>query len=275
MWKLVSRVESQHLPGNLRSLRFQTFPFLHHPPLHIPSTNPFQVMLRIGKPAANNVSSSFIASFRVHSTTHSYQATMKRIQREVSPPPELNQPRIPNADEPRTQIRDVEKEDMGDITLKPSESNVFNWTATIPGPEGSVYEGGVFKLAITLPPDYPYVATQLIIQIYTLTLYPLGSLPRESNLTLRYVRRVLTLAPVRLTSPRRPHEHSTRTRHLIPFYKWLISHPFADRGDMHRCPQRPMVSRPLAFQSLTEHKLPPHRPESKFVPFCHLVFPAC
>ena len=94
---------------------------------------------------------------------------MKRIQREVSPPPELNQPRIPNADEPRTQIRDVEKEDMGDITLKPSESNVFNWTATIPGPEGSVYEGGVFKLAITLPPDYPYVSNQLIVSICTLT----------------------------------------------------------------------------------------------------------
>lgn len=47
------------------------------------------------------------------------------------------------------------KEDMGEITLKPSESNMFNWTATLPGPEGSVYEGGVFKLTITLPPDYP------------------------------------------------------------------------------------------------------------------------
>jgi len=50
---------------------------------------------------------------------------------------------------------------MGDITLIPSDSSVYIWTATIPGPEGSVYEGGLFKLSIGLPMDYPFSSPQV------------------------------------------------------------------------------------------------------------------
>lgn len=32
------------------------------------------------------------------------------------------------------------------------------WRGTIPGPEGSVYEGGVFQVEIILPQDYPFSA---------------------------------------------------------------------------------------------------------------------
>ncbi|KAG8911267.1 hypothetical protein FRC01_005809 [Tulasnella sp. 417] len=95
--------------------------------------------------------------FKVGARPSTNNATMKRIQRE---------------------IRDLEKEDMGEITLKPAESNVFNWTATLPGPEGSVYEGGVFKLSIVLPPDYPFSSPRVTFEtrIYHMNIAPNGSI---------------------------------------------------------------------------------------------------
>jgi ubiquitin-protein ligase len=59
--------------------------------------------------------------------------TMKRIHREIA---------------------DLKKEDLGPIFLEPTE-NLYVWKARIPGPTGSVYEGGVFDVEITLPSDYP------------------------------------------------------------------------------------------------------------------------
>lgn len=65
-----------------------------------------------------------------------HQTTIKRIHREIA---------------------DLKKEDLGAIRLEPSDDSLFLWTATIPGPEGSVYEGGVFDVEIQLAHDYPYV----------------------------------------------------------------------------------------------------------------------
>ena len=64
--------------------------------------------------------------------------TMKRIQREIA---------------------DIKKEDLGEIKLTPTESNMNIWKGIIPGPQGSVYEAGVFEVEIVLPADYPYVAS--------------------------------------------------------------------------------------------------------------------
>lgn len=62
---------------------------------------------------------------------------MKRIQRE---------------------ILDLAKEDLGEIVLAPTDKSVYEWKATIPGPGGSPYAGGLFHLSISLPNDYRELA---------------------------------------------------------------------------------------------------------------------
>lgn len=74
--------------------------------------------------------------------------TMKRIHREIS---------------------DVKKEDLGAITLAPTQDSLYRWKGTIPGPQGSPYEGGVFNVDIQLGADYPYVLFNV---------YPNGTQPR-------------------------------------------------------------------------------------------------
>ncbi|KAI0635443.1 ubiquitin-conjugating enzyme/RWD-like protein [Trametes polyzona] len=71
---------------------------------------------------------------------HVSQMTLKRIHREIA---------------------DLKKEDLGAIKLAPSDDDLFHWNATIPGPEGSVYEGGVFQVEITLGHDYPFSAPRM------------------------------------------------------------------------------------------------------------------
>jgi len=53
------------------------------------------------------------------------------------------------------ELADLSKEDLGGMTLAPTDANLFEWKATIPGPEGSLYDGGLFHVDITLPDDYP------------------------------------------------------------------------------------------------------------------------
>lgn len=59
--------------------------------------------------------------------------TMKRIHREIA---------------------DVAREDLGPITLAPTDS-LFVWKGSIPGPAGSPYESGIFGVDVTLATDYP------------------------------------------------------------------------------------------------------------------------
>jgi ubiquitin-protein ligase len=53
------------------------------------------------------------------------------------------------------EVADAKKEDLGSITLSPSMDSLFRWAGTIPGPQGSPYEGGVFNIDIQLANDYP------------------------------------------------------------------------------------------------------------------------
>lgn len=74
------------------------------------------------------------------------------------------------------EINDLKKEDMGGITLAPTD-NLFLWRAGIPGPEGSVYEGGVFNAEIQLAPDYPFMAPKVtfLTRIYHMNISDRGN----------------------------------------------------------------------------------------------------
>ncbi|KAF5340370.1 hypothetical protein D9611_007780 [Ephemerocybe angulata] len=76
------------------------------------------------------------------------------------------------------EMQDLQKEDLGDITLAPLETNMHIWRGTIPGPEGSVYEGGVFHVEVVLPNDYPFSAPKAIFKtrIYHMNISDQGNI---------------------------------------------------------------------------------------------------
>ncbi len=43
----------------------------------------------------------------------------------------------------------------------PKDDNISIWSATLSGPQDSVYEQGLFFLEIKFPPDYPYKAPNI------------------------------------------------------------------------------------------------------------------
>ncbi|KAG1903248.1 ubiquitin-conjugating enzyme/RWD-like protein [Suillus fuscotomentosus] len=76
------------------------------------------------------------------------------------------------------EVADAKKEDLGSITLAPSTDNLFRWTGTIPGPQGSPYEGGVFNINIQLANDYPFSAPKVtfVTRIYHMNISDKGNI---------------------------------------------------------------------------------------------------
>ena len=67
-------------------------------------------------------------------------------------------------------ITRIEKE-LNDLKFDPphncsggtiEESDLFEWEATIIGPEGSPYQGGIFKLKIFFPQEYPFKSPKIM-----------------------------------------------------------------------------------------------------------------
>jgi ubiquitin-conjugating enzyme E2 D/E len=79
---------------------------------------------------------------------------LKRIQKELS-------------DMKKSNINDISE----NISAGPiSENNLFKWEATLIGAVDTPYEGGIFKLSITFPNNYPFVPP--IIKFVTKIFHP-------------------------------------------------------------------------------------------------------
>ncbi|AFZ79037.1 ubiquitin-conjugating enzyme E2, putative [Theileria equi strain WA] len=53
------------------------------------------------------------------------------------------------------ELKEASKSADPNIKLVVSNSNIFSWIAYIRGPQGTPYEGGIFKLSILCPHSYP------------------------------------------------------------------------------------------------------------------------
>lgn len=65
---------------------------------------------------------------------------------------------MPSAKRIRKELDEVMTSAISGASACPKGDSLFDWTATIVGPEGTPYAGGVFHLDITFPSDYPFRA---------------------------------------------------------------------------------------------------------------------
>ena len=62
------------------------------------------------------------------------------------------------------ELIELKKDPPINCSAGPKNNNLFEWEATIIGPSDTVYEGGLFKLDIYFPTNYPYKPPELVFK---------------------------------------------------------------------------------------------------------------
>lgn len=56
------------------------------------------------------------------------------------------------------ELKEQARDRDSSLSLLPDEADIFNWTATLKGPEDTPYAGGTFRVRLRVPDTYPLAA---------------------------------------------------------------------------------------------------------------------
>jgi ubiquitin-conjugating enzyme E2 D/E len=56
----------------------------------------------------------------------------------------------------QTELKEIIQDPPSNCSAGLAKEDIYNWYATIIGPEGTPYQGGIFNLNIFFPNDYPF-----------------------------------------------------------------------------------------------------------------------